>query len=339
MVRCSPERTSRVSLPSDHAVVTSTADMLECTSILRHYPGKAEQELFYDDSSSGSTRLQSRAGRLDAYESRWREYASNPDSGSSQASSIGSAERKSSWLMESEAVEQLDSLIYSEKKNNNGVRSNKGKSDRTSAVSINGVLPPTDSNKYESTLKRLSDLCSSGSVRLTGEDAVLVKGSQTNSVYITNSDEDEGIGAEEAVPKPPSFVSNEFLIGPADNQRPSRPPPPPPPPRNQSLGPISRQSMPLPPPPPPPRVQSLQQSAQHQQQQQQQSVQKQETVQQNEEKNSFWIPRPKLIVPVHTFGRKRRTGNLYRDNGGAGDHKRNSSSSGKKMVFNLHFEI
>lgn len=299
--------------------------MLDCT--IRHYPGKAEQALFFDadgDASSGSSaRLQSRAARLDAYESRWREYASNPDSGSSQASSIGSAERKSSWLMENEAVEQLDSLVYPRTKKPPVGQHVSEK------VSINGVLPPADAveeNKYESTLKRLSDLCSSGSLRLSGEDAVLVKGSQTNSVYITNSDEDEGIGADENVVKPPPL---DFVIGPADNGRPARPPPPPPPPRLQSLGPIARQAMPLPPPPPPPRVQSLQQSAQHLQQQI--SVQQQqETVQQKDEQpSSFCIPRPKLIVPVHTFGRKRRTGNWYRDVVESGDQKRSSSGSGK----------
>ncbi|XP_059479856.1 cGMP-dependent protein kinase, isozyme 2 forms cD5/T2 isoform X2 [Neocloeon triangulifer] len=132
-----------------------------------------------------------------------------------------SSSSRSSSQMEA-AVEQLDSLVY----------------------------PSLHDNKYESTLKRLSALCSSDS----SPSPLVTDRSQ--------DDEDEKLHDLELL-----APSSEFLIGAADNQRRHRPSP--------TL----------------PRLPSARQRA--------------------PTDDSFCIPRPKLIVPVHANGRKRRTGNWF----------------------------
>ncbi|CAB3371559.1 Hypothetical predicted protein [Cloeon dipterum] len=154
--------------------------MLDCTSVLRHHPGRAV-ELDEAAVAASAGRLQSQADRLDAYESRWRDCAS--DGGSSGGGQT-----------EADAVQQLDSLVYQRRPSPISTAE-----PGTENNYINGVDP---SCKYESTLKRLSDLCS-----LTPDH--LVTGSHSDF------EPQEEVGDDSQR----HFAPNEFLISAADNRR------------------------------------------------------------------------------------------------------------------------
>lgn len=61
-------------------------------------------------------------------------------------------------------------------------------------------------------------------------------------------------------------------------------------------------------------------------------VEDREVVVNSDDQDQFMIPRPRLIVPVHTYARKRRTGNLRADVGGDEDNNTGADLEEGKLL-------